>query len=395
MLLHYKYLCLLSSLALVCNVARAQSVSIGVNGDAPSLLARYLNWLNEPYAYLDSNYVAQQCSRWIVSCTGSVLQSGVKLSDRVHSYVEGDLAKYSVTDIRLQERVYNDISLTLTYRGLSIGWGVEMGRSSEKNQSFSFCWIKPYYGISARYTDLHEFAKADGYYESYVDDEVWSGDFGETSEYTANLRECQVDGYYAFNVHKFAYSSVYGGGVYQRRSAGSWMVGLKYMYGRIKFDSREAAFLNYVGGISKVKTHQLSIGGGYSYNFVAFHKDGEGEQQHGLRNLTFNLTLMPMLTVLNPLIFSYESEMQQELFGLEGSRTRHTRPQLNYTAMTGMVFSTGRYSIKAQCHYDNFRFNTGTHTEPFDLFGMDAKDVNHMKGRFFHWGVSMELNVRF
>ncbi|MBQ8937403.1 MAG: hypothetical protein IJ066_06745 [Bacteroidaceae bacterium] len=39
-------------------------------------------------------------------------------------------------------------------------------------------------------------------------------------------------------------------GVVQRRSAGSWMLGMKYLYGRVKFDSWEILLPIYVASIT-------------------------------------------------------------------------------------------------------------------------------------------------
>ena len=46
---------------------------------------------------------------------------------------------------------------------------------------------------------------------------------------------------------------------------------------------------------------QASIGGGYSVNFVPWHKDPVGPRDEGLRNITINLTAMPVLTLVNRL----------------------------------------------------------------------------------------------
>ena len=43
------------------------------------------------------------------------------------------------------------------------------------------------------------------------------------------------------------------------------------------------------------------MGGGYSVNFVPWHRDPVGPRDEGLRNLTVNLTAMPVITLFNHL----------------------------------------------------------------------------------------------
>lgn len=48
--------------------------------------------------------------------------------------------------------------------------------------------------------------------------------------------------------------------------------------------------------------HQASIGAGYSFNFVPYHRD--------MHNLTINLTGLPMLNVLNKLTIMHPVSLQ-------------------------------------------------------------------------------------
>ena len=277
---------------------------------------------------------------------------------------------------------------------------MELGRkSAEKNTSMYLSWNTPSYGISGRYfnikekvsSDLHTIEDTPG--EDNEPEHTESDTHMET-DFPADLRQIQLDGYYAFNRRRFAYTAVYGSDVVQRRSAGSWMLGMKYLYGRVKFDSGETLFPIYVAGITRFTTHQLSLGGGYSYNLVVLNRDERGPHLRGLRNLTFNATVMPMVTVLNPLTIYYGKDLL-EWFGYDADhRTYKPHPQLNYTATVGMVLSIDRISFDVNFHYDNFRFNTGTQTENMDIMGA-AVQQNRMKGRFYNWGVEAELQIKF
>lgn len=48
----------------------------------------------------------------------------------------------------------------------------------------------------------------------------------------------------------------------QRRSAGSWIVGAKYMYGATVIDSQDLAVITLSSGLGRFATHEISVGAG-------------------------------------------------------------------------------------------------------------------------------------
>lgn len=131
-------------------------------------------------------------------------------------------------------------------------------------------------------------------------------------------------------------------------------------------------------------------------DLVILNRDERGPRLQGLRNLTFNATVMPMVTVLNPLTIYYDENLVKG-FGYERDHlTRHSHPQLNYTATVGMALSIDRLGFNARFHYDNFHFNTGLQTDNLNNLGKEySVQQNRMKGRFYNWGVEAEMQIKF
>ena len=370
---------LLTALLLLClqPVVTAQETTdtMAAHEQKLGLVKLVLDKFGKSYGYFDERYVRKPPTKLIVTLRGKVQQTGVSINDFQRFDADWGYTYSAQTDIQLQERVCRKVGVYLTYSGIKVGGGMKVGRkSAERDVSLYLGKLSPYYGLIGRYFNIKEKVTSDihtieDYHGEDFEPEYTERDTHMETDYPADLREIQLDGYYAFNRRRFAYTAVYGGNVVQRRSAGSWMLGMKYLYGRVKFDSRETLFPSYVGGITRFATHQLSVGGGYSYNLVVLNRDERGPRLQGLRNLTFNATVMPMVTVLNPLTVYYDENLL-EWFGYEADhRTYKPHPQLNYTAMVGMALSIDRLGFNARFHYDNFHFNTGTQTENLYIQG--------------------------
>lgn len=84
--------------------------------------------------------------------------------------------------------------------------------------------------------------------------------------------------YYIFNHRRFSYPAAYNQSTVQLRSAGSWLVGLRYDHQRLDFDYTRlpqqlvdtitAYGLHNVLDITKLRYTNISITGGYAYNWV-------------------------------------------------------------------------------------------------------------------------------
>lgn len=105
-------------------------------------------------------------------------------------------------------------------------------------------------------------------------------------ETTASL--WRVSGFYIFNHRKFSYPSAYTGKLVQKKSAGSFLVGAKYLHSNIRLPEQSTVVSSLVLDLIGYSTHQVSIGAGYSFNWVLYHRDAQTSKDiRRLRNLTF------------------------------------------------------------------------------------------------------------
>lgn len=207
------------------------------------------------------------------------------------------------------------------------------------------------------------------------------------------MRNFAIDGYYVFNNKRFAYPAAYKIGLVQRHTAGSWMLTARYMQGRL-FNSPEAAWDSY-NLLDCFSTMQASIGGGYSVNFVLWHKDPVGPRDEKLRNLTINLTAMPVITLVNYLTTtSYEYDDEGNYSGEKISKI-WCYPMPNYIGSAAISLTFGRIYFSTQFTYNWFYFRSN---DAFVIKKMDLPDyVDDLtfQGSFRDWTVKGLLVYRF
>lgn len=107
-----------------------------------------------------------------------------------------------------------------------------------------------------------------------------------------------INVYYVFNHRHFSYPAAYAQSTVQRKSCGSWMLGLGFTKQRINFDysrlPQELLVTPTEGDgttkglidelkINKINYHSFNVSGGYAYNWVF------------ARNCLFSLSLMPAI----------------------------------------------------------------------------------------------------
>ena len=94
------------------------------------------------------------------------------------------------------------------------------------------------------------------------DDHVFRMEAGDVSMKMVNLA-----GYYTFNHRRFSYPAAFSQSYIQRRSAGSWLVGLSYQGGSIKTNDA-LKDRNPNAPDVRIEVGHFGIGGGYGYNWV-------------------------------------------------------------------------------------------------------------------------------
>lgn len=293
---------------------------------------------------------------------------------------------------RLSENLCKKVGLEVGYGNISLGYGFEVGhKSAWKKSAFAFNIIGKSWGVRFNYFKItnpftSELTLGNEGDSLYIHDEI-------VSKESAILRNFAIDGYYVFNNKRFAYPAAYKIGLVQRHTAGSWMLTVRYMQGRL-FNSPEAAWDSY-NLLDCFSTMQASIGGGYSVNFVLWHKDPVGPRDEKLRNLTINLTAMPVITLVNYLTTtSYEYDDEGNYSGEKISKI-WCYPMPNYIGSAAISLTFGRIYFSTQYTYNWFYFRSN---DAFVIKKMDLPDyVDDLtfQGSFRDWTVKGLLVYRF
>ena len=293
---------------------------------------------------------------------------------------------------RLSENLCKKVGLEVGYGNISLGYGFEVGhKSAWKKSAFAFNIIGKSWGVRFNYFKItnpftSELTLGNEGDSLYIHDEI-------VSKESAILRNFAIDGYYVFNNKRFAYPAAYKIGLVQRHTAGSWMLTARYMQGRL-FNSPEAAWDSY-NLLDCFSTMQASIGGGYSVNFVLWHKDPVGPRDEKLRNLTINLTAMPVITLVNYLTTtSYEYDDEGNYSGEKISKI-WCYPMPNYIGSAAISLTFGRIYFSTQFTYNWFYFRSN---DAFVIKKMNLPnyvDDLTFQGSFRDWTVKGLLVYRF
>ena len=297
-----------------------------------------------------------------------------------------------ISSFDLSETPCKKVGIGVSYGNIGVGYSHEIGPPSATNKrSFDFNIIGKAWGLGANFFKIsNPFISGltlwDNEDETLIQDEF-------TAKEMASLRSIAIDGYYVFNNKRFAYPAAYKMSLVQRHTAGSWMLTARYMQGDL-YNSPEAAWDSY-NLLDCFSTMQASIGGGYSVNFVLWHKDPIGPRDERLRNLTINLTAMPVLTVFNYLkTTAYEYDENSEYSGKEVSKV-WCRPVPNYIGSAAVSLTMWRFYFSAQYTYNRFYFRS---RDAFNASQMDipdyVDDIN-FRGTFHDWMLKVMLYYRF
>ena len=355
---------------------------------------------------VDTNYIKTPEQPWQVSIKSRVAQTDLQM----HSTIDGaDLfdgggtmplimgVGNMDTDPRIMTRVSTSVGVKVGYKGLSVSYSLPV--SGDKGQNLSFRTAGRWYSVNLRW---HKFkAKqsrthyagavrfrgiADPYAENeedffteWTEPESWDLTEKETFASPVNLQTLIFDGCYIFNSKKFSYAAAYTQKTYQVRSAGSPIAGLMAYYADFKYnDPRNAELIYWMDGIGRLRQYQVSVGGGYAYNFVP----AKGWLISGL--------FMPMVTLVNRTkINTYTSNMkavahehltdyviacwEAEAEGKEypeftdiptdkyeftgsASSSRNNRIALNFTTRMSITYNWSRYFINANGQFNNFNY---------------------------------------
>ena len=364
-----------------------------------SFWSKIVDVISAPSRELNPSAVYQPAARWSVAVSGELHQAGATQENTIdYIFTEEEVAVggsellQAYASTKLLGGVDKVVGLQVGYGNLSLGWNHRVGGDrASTNTSFSFDYLAPGYALQLQYFDFRRPAD----YEMRIG---VGGDWGDIedsgqTEKPGRMTTFIADAFYAFNRRTFAYSAVYKGTVVQRRSAGTWMFGIKYLQGLVEYDPDESIVSDILFGLARQDTRQVSFGGGFSYNLVPFHRQ-PGADGKGLRNLTINLTAIPMVTLFN----QFSSTMRRE--SEEGDpfwakNVINGKLHVNYVFKAGAIYSWDRFFIGVSGSYDSYQYKGSTHIPVVFSDEYTEFDKIYSSGRFSRWSASLKLCVKF
>ena len=332
---------------------------------------------------LDSVYVLRPALRWDVALDGTGIRTGADLySDiTVTDLTESNPQTVSGTlRTGMQKRLYKKIGAGISYGGLSLSYGVEVDRESPRqNRYFTLGSTGSYYGAQIQYYSTHEYVEGSLDIENVPPVTL-------TSLNPCQVRDLTIDAFYAFNRKKFVYSAAYTGRLVQQRSAGSWMVAAKFLQGDFRLD--DIVLSTLLNGLNRYSTLQVQLGGGYSYNWTVVHRAPEDLRTwKGLRNLTVNATVLPMVSL-------YHDIHVEQGAGEDLKRTRYAgQPVFSPTVRCAVGYAWNRYHVNVSASYNRFSFHGADTLLEED--GGYLRTKGRTKGVFYDLTAKVQVSVRF
>ena len=363
--------------------------------DKSPFVHRVLDRLLAPSMELDPAAVYQPEPRWTFALTGDFRQAGISQEQglTLAEAVIGDdgeilIDEYPATaDLRLQGAVENGVGVQVGYGNLGLSLSKTF-HGQGTNRTYSFDYQSAGYALQVQFFNLSKPVE----YKLTFDGPSgpFPSDLSGFTEEPGRMRALIVDAFYSFNRRTFAFSAAYKGNVVQRRNAGSWMFGTKLSLGDFNLDPSEEIVM-MSSGYSMQTSAQISFGGGYSYNFVPLHRQPTGEREKGLRNLTFNLTAIPMVTIFNQ--FTSTSYILKPGEGYVPIRKSKMNGNLmvNYVYRVGVAYTHELYTFNLSANSDSYSYE-GVATIPFAE--TPSKGVK-TSGTFLRWVVGLRVSKRF
>lgn len=175
-------------------------------------------------------------------------------------------------------------------------------------------------------------------------------DFDENS----NLNNVKVDRflvnlYYVANHKKFSYNSAFAQAFIQKKSCGSFIAGLTYIYNEIMADNLVIDAI-YGGATPIYTTHDIAIGAGYAYNFVSSN-----------RHFMAHISAMPLLKYTIKAKIKRENAIDESSHYVEilndeidAFNNKHFNLRPSCIGRVALLYTVGRYVTGVQGVYNYF-----------------------------------------
>lgn len=249
---------------------------------------------------VDRRYIDAPEKPWQVMVQGNINQSDVHIKSQFDgSLLFEDVKGMFTWEPCVKTDVSSYVGFWAGYRGYGLGYSVNVG--GNKGSLFKLGATGGSYGVNLR---IHRFETDKPTVHFEYDDISGYHESGDGQYYLIDpmyVKVVSLDAYYLLNGKRFSYCAAYDQSVFQKRSAGSFMVGAMYYKSTIIYDNNpDADFILMMNDIGKIKQYQFAIGPGYAYNFVP------------CKGLLISAMAMPMITVSNKIdVWHYNSNLRK------------------------------------------------------------------------------------
>ena len=354
----------------------------------------FIDRIAGPSPELDPEAIYQPQPRFHFALTGDIRKANMD-EEKLFQVGVGHFDGYNVTFEEIPARISSSMSSDLDKAvGFQAGYG-NLGlalskkiKGQGKDDYFSFDYLSAGFAVQVQYFNLlqpvtYRYTMGEEGHWAYSDQEG-------TTENPGNLRTFIVDAFYAFNRRTFAYSAAYKGNLFQRRSAGSWMFGSKLILGDYGIDPAED-IATWAGHQSLQTSAQVAFGGGYSFNLVPYHRQPTGDRDKGLRNLTINATVLPMVTLFNQFTSKAFHQEEDGKYSEFHKSVMNGKLLVNYVARVGIGWSYNLFTANLSASMDSFSYKGNSE---MSVEGLIADNVA-TSGRFARYTVALRLGMRF
>lgn len=235
-----------------------------------NIVSRHLNWvqgtvlkfiLDDPYETIknDTNYMVKPHEKLRLGTSLNLAGANMTLS--------GKMNETYTFQMPLNAQAKSSIGLSVCYRGLSIGFSFSPFHLGGKNSDteLGLSMYNNRWGMDVIYYSATTY-KGTFSMKPNKNADSTAVDFSlDIPSGSIQQNIYAINGYYVFNWRKFAFPAVFDHSWLQRRSAGSWMLGMTLMHLNIKklvdTDPNQLRF----------KLWYAALGGGYGYNWVCRH----------------------------------------------------------------------------------------------------------------------------
>ena len=192
---------------------------------------------------IDTTYIRRPNTKWTVK--GRLNISGARL---LMEGVQRDIAFKS----RMKADYKSTLSMGVSYLGVTLSFALNPAKLLGKYNDFEFN-LNSYsnrWGFDIIYQNAHNFT---GWHKTKGQPRI------DLPAEVLSLRSLNLNGYYAFNYRRFSYPAAFSQTYIQRRSSGSFLLGLS-------LQGQQAESKEFYE--SKLNSTNIGIGAGYGYNWV-------------------------------------------------------------------------------------------------------------------------------